>query len=343
MVVEFEFVEELSEFRHRHIHQFGDGASAHFHVGGFFLQTCAVAHRAYGLSAETAQHHSVLYLVLVVAYHLEESVDAHRLMDVLPWHTMPKHVFLLLRQGIVRGENREVVVSLGSADELVFPLAHLLATPANHSALVKAEFLVGDDQTFVDAHHLAKAFTFGTGSHGGVEGEEVFARLIECHTVSFVAGREHVQVIGGRVVEQVLAVALGLTEETEHTGAVALIESGFRGVHQAVDGSFLGGDAHAVNHDVDQWRDVLVLRVLGKIVVDALDLTVDLQSAVAFLDVHLKLFAQCAVAVHHEGRQQHELGAWLLSGHAMCHILDGMFLHLHATDWRYGTSNLCIQ
>ena len=83
--------------------------------------------------------------------------------------------------------------------------------------------------------------------------------------------------------------------------------------------------------------------MLGKIVVDALDLTVDLQSAVAFLDVHLKLFAQRAVAVHHEGRQQHELGAWLLSGHAMCHILDGMFLHLHATDWRYGTSNLCIQ
>ena len=271
-----------------------------------------MAHGADGLATETAQHHPVLYFVLVVADHLEERIDAHRLVNVLTWHPVPKHVFLVLSQGVVRGEDWEVVVSFCPADKLVFPLTHLFTAPAYHRTAIDAEFLVGNHQTLVDSHHLAEAFAFRTGANGGIEREQMLVRFLKSCAVCLVTGGEDIEVVGGGVVEFVSAIALGVAEKTEHAPAIPFIKGCLGGVHQAVDGGFIGRDTHAVHHNIDERRDVLVLRMLCQIVVDTLDFSIDFQTAVTFLDVHLELLTKGAVAMHHEWSKQHELGAWLL-------------------------------
>ena len=56
-------MEELFQDVDRQLGQFGDGASADFHVAGFRAQTCAVALRASGLPLIACQHDPVLYFV----------------------------------------------------------------------------------------------------------------------------------------------------------------------------------------------------------------------------------------------------------------------------------------
>ena len=64
---------------HRYLHHVGDALAAYLHILCFLAQTCAMTVGTDGLAAETAQHHPVLYLVLVLTHHIEEGIDAHLL------------------------------------------------------------------------------------------------------------------------------------------------------------------------------------------------------------------------------------------------------------------------
>ncbi len=121
-----------------------------------------------GLAAESAQHHTVLYLVLVLLHHAEELVDAHPVMWValfLGGQTVPEPVLLLLCQFIVRFEDREVESALlYTADELILPHAHLLSSPTYHATVVETHGRVGDDELFVDTYHAAESLAGRTGT-----------------------------------------------------------------------------------------------------------------------------------------------------------------------------------
>ena len=94
-----------------------------------------------GLAAITAQHHSILYFILVLLHHLEEGVDGYLLVDVafaLRGQAVPKHILLALRQLIVGFEDGEVVLCCPAA-ELILPHTHLVAVPTLHAAVVDAQ------------------------------------------------------------------------------------------------------------------------------------------------------------------------------------------------------------
>ena len=154
-----------------HLYQISDGASADFHVVGLGFQPGAVTHRARRLSAVTAEHDAVLYLVLVLLDHLEKVVNGNPFVFgpvAVGGQSVPKLVFLLLGQFVVRLEDREVVLSSTPA-EFLFPRAHLLAVPADHAAVIDGEVGVGNHQVFVNADDLAEALTLRTGTDRGVE------------------------------------------------------------------------------------------------------------------------------------------------------------------------------
>ena len=69
-------VNPLSKAADRHGDEFGDGLACHADIGGLLAQTGAVTLGANGLATIAAEHHAVLYLVLVFLYHAEEVVDA---------------------------------------------------------------------------------------------------------------------------------------------------------------------------------------------------------------------------------------------------------------------------
>ena len=141
VIGQFQFLEPYTQIGNRHVYQFRNALATYFYIVGFLLESCAMTVRTDGLSAESAQHHTILYLVLVLLHHSEEFIDAHtvvRFTVFLCWQTMPEPVFLLLSQFIVRFENREVE-RFCTADKLFQPHAHFLSTPANHAAVVKAE------------------------------------------------------------------------------------------------------------------------------------------------------------------------------------------------------------
>ena len=124
--------------------------------------------RTGGLAAIATEHHPVLNLVLVVLHHLEEVVDGYPVVFsavLVGGQSVPQLVFLLLGQAIVRLEDGKIVLS-SPTTELFLPHLHLLAMPTDHTAIIDGERGVGDDEMLVDAHHLAKALTFRTGTHG---------------------------------------------------------------------------------------------------------------------------------------------------------------------------------
>ena len=82
MLCQLQLLEPCAEIGNRHIYQFCDALSANLHIVGFLLESGAMAIRADGLASESAQHHTVLYLVLVLLHHSEEFVDAHPVVRV---------------------------------------------------------------------------------------------------------------------------------------------------------------------------------------------------------------------------------------------------------------------
>ena len=65
------------------------------------------------------------------------------------------------------GEAKEV----GILNELILPLSHRGATPADNGILVDGFALVGDNQIHIYTHRLAVALTLGAGTDGIVEAE----------------------------------------------------------------------------------------------------------------------------------------------------------------------------
>ena len=75
--------EPLLQFSDGHLHQVGNASSCNLYIVGLRFQTRAMANRTGGLTTITAHHHTVLYLVLVFLNHLEESVYAWLIVQVL--------------------------------------------------------------------------------------------------------------------------------------------------------------------------------------------------------------------------------------------------------------------
>ena len=69
-------------------------------------------------------------------------------------------------------------------DKLIFPLTHLLATPAHHGVLIDRKRFVGDYKVLIDTGNLAVAFAQGAGSERIVEIEHEVGRLGESDAVA---------------------------------------------------------------------------------------------------------------------------------------------------------------
>ena len=138
-------------------------------------------------AAIACQHYAILYLVLILLHHLEEGVDALEVTG-----PFPQHPALFVRQLVVRGENGEAGF-FRTAYHHVFPLAHLLASPAHHRTFVDGEGTVGDDQMLVNADDTSETLTLRTGSDRGVEGEHLVVGLFKRYAVRLEFGAETIQ------------------------------------------------------------------------------------------------------------------------------------------------------
>ena len=151
-----------------------------------------MTNRALGFATIAGEHHTVLNLVGALFERVEEAIDAHIDIALLPCHagtTVPEQVALGGREFVVGFEDGEVVGG-SAAHEFLLPLAEFCPAPAHHCAVVDRERAIGDDKVLVDAHHAPKTLAAGAGSHGIVEGEKVVARFLEGDAVGFEAGGE---------------------------------------------------------------------------------------------------------------------------------------------------------
>ena len=326
--------EPFGEVGDGHLHQFGDALAAYLHIARFLLQSCAAAVGAHGLATEAAQHHAVLYLVLVLLHHAEELVDAHpvvRFAVFLRGQTVPEPVLLLLCQFEVGLEDREVV-RLRAADELLEPHTHLLSPPAHHATVVETHGLVGDDEFLVDADDAAEALAGGTGAQGRVEGEHIVGRFLEGDAVCFEAGGE----IVGDVARQ----------EEQTAGTVALVEGGLGGVSQSADVTLVVAHGGAVDDEVNLSAGCLHLlfqalaggfeqRLVARFqeILDAHELAFLHDSGIALLHIHLQLLAEAPALHHVNGGEEAELGALRILPGAGEYVFCGVSLHLLSAYW----------
>ena len=121
------------------------------------------------------QHDAILYLILVLAHHLKESINANLLADItsfLGWKTMPKHVFFLSRQFEVRLEDRKIVFCRAPA-KLFFPNAHLVAMPTLHTSIIHTKRGIGYNKAFFDTDNLTEPLARGTRTKRRVKGEHI--------------------------------------------------------------------------------------------------------------------------------------------------------------------------
>ena len=178
----------LCQVLDRHAHQVTDGHSAHLDVLGMGLEPRAVADGAYGLAAVAGQQHAKLDGIGFTLYPLKEAVDAAPLAIA---RAVPQQVALSLCQLVVGLVDREVV-PCRNMDELSFPFAHHLSTPAHHGVVIHRATPVGNHQVLVNADHAAEAFARGACPDGVVEVEHQVARLVKGHPVQFKALRKAV-------------------------------------------------------------------------------------------------------------------------------------------------------
>ena len=127
------------EFGNGNFHKVGDAFACNLHVFRFRTQALSVAFGASGLSLVSGKHDTVLYLVLALAQHLKETVNADAFVPVCNLGvTVPQKVLLCLCKFVVWGENGETVL-FGTQNELVFPFAHLFPSPAHHCPFIDAQ------------------------------------------------------------------------------------------------------------------------------------------------------------------------------------------------------------
>ena len=296
--------------------------------------------RAYGLASESAQHHAVLNLILVFLHHSEELVDAHTVVRItvfFRWQSVPEPVFLLLRQLVVRLEDREVV-RFRPADEFLEPHAHLLATPAHHATVVEAQRSVRNHEFLVDADDASESLAGRAGAQRRIEGKHIVGRFLEFHAVGFESGREVVADVAWR--------------EDESAGAVALIEGGFGRVEESADIILLVAHGCSVDNEIDfpvllfqhlgefftaRFQKLLVSSFQKILYSDEFSLLHD--AGIALLHVHLQLLSEGAVFDDMDWGEDYELGALGILSGAGKDILGGMPFHLLSADGRIGFSD----
>ena len=147
---------------------------------------------AFGFATIAGEHHTILNLVGALFECVEEAIDAHIDIALLPSHagtTVPEQIVLGGCEFVVGFEDGEVVGG-GAAHEFLLPLAEFCSAPAHHGTIVDRERAIGDDKVLVDAHHAPETFAAGAGSHGIVEREKVVARFLEGDAVGLEAGGE---------------------------------------------------------------------------------------------------------------------------------------------------------
>ena len=134
---------------------------------------------------------------------------------------MPQQVFLLLGQGVVRGEYRKTLGGI-TLDKGIFPFSHLLAAPADNSAVVKTQLCVRNHQTFVYANHTAETSAFGAGAYRGIEREHLLAGLFEGDAVALK--------IRGERIKALFFAYTRCRKKMQHEDALPFIHGGTHGV-----------------------------------------------------------------------------------------------------------------
>ena len=295
MIGQLQLLEPCTQIGNRHVYQFRNALATYFYIVGFLLESGSVTVRTDGLSAESAQHHTVLYLVLVLLHHSEEFIDAHTVVRIpvfLCRQTMPEPVFLLLGQLIVWLEDREVEWFC-TADKLFEPHAHLLSTPANHAAVVKTERGVGNHEFLIDAYHASESLAGRAGAQWRVEGKHVVCRFFKGDAVCLETGREIVADIA--------------RQEDNSAGTVSFIEGCLGRIEETADVVLLITYRRTVDDEINLFpllfydflevisagfQQFLVCRFQE--VFDAYKLILLHDAGIAFLHVHLQLLAEAS-------------------------------------------------
>ena len=114
--------------------------------------------------------------------------------------------------------HRKTALSI-EADEPGLPFAHLITSPALHTALVDGKGRVGDDQFLVYTHNLAKTLALGACTDGRVESKELVGGFLKDDTICLEFGIKGVH-DAGRV-------------ETKHHFSATLVEGCLHTVSQS--------------------------------------------------------------------------------------------------------------
>ena len=202
MGVKLQIAKELYQLVNGHSHHFGDVLATNFYIQSLLFEAAATAGIASCLARVSRLHHAELNLATLALDIVEEGVESVKILI-----TCPEQLLLLGGKGViwlVYGEAEEV----GIFDELLFPLLHRGATPADDGVLVYCLALVGNNQVGINTHRLAVALAYGAGTNGVVEAEEVLRRLLELYTVSFEASRKLALVVVDNHAAHIFAIAV---------------------------------------------------------------------------------------------------------------------------------------
>ena len=149
----------------------------------------------YRFASVSCQHDAVLYLVLVLAEHVEEGIYEYLvgLFSLTLFSiAVPEYVFFLLGKLIVRLKYRKTFRALPTY-KFLLPHPHFLTSPTNYSSVHDAERRVRDDELFVYTYHAAEAFARWTCSSWRIEREHLVVGFFKANAVGLKANGEAVQ------------------------------------------------------------------------------------------------------------------------------------------------------
>ena len=213
--------------------------------------------------------------------------------------------------------------------ELLQPLAHLLASPANHSSFVHGQGTVRDDQLFVDTDNLAESLASRTSPDRRVERKHLVGRFLKGDAVGFKLGaeREKLRTSVGRV-------------EAEHARPVAFVHGGFGRVGQSADACLVMVGRHAVDEQIDIGFLGFPFRLqLHQVIFNAHDFPVHFHPGKPLLHVDVQLFHEGASFAGDEGSQHRESGSLRKFQHALHDVFGAVFLDQLTAHGRIGLAD----
>ena len=220
-------------------------------------------------------------------------------------------------------------ISFSRSDEVVFPLAHLLAPPAHHRIVVDREGLVGHHQIFVDTDYPPEAFALGTSPHRVVEVEHQVARFVEGDAVGLEPFRE-----------MELFHPLGCVHLYDALPA-SFEECGLDRVGQSAHGIVLVRHTQAVDYQAHLRR--IGQRIAGQQIFYRHESALDLDAREALLLPYLQLGFQVAPLGEGQVGEQGKAGTIGETEGTVHHIVDLMLLDQLARDGRIGLADAGIE